>query len=86
MTIRRGKIHDYLVMKLNFSEVGTCMVDMEDYLDRMMDELPSDMDGHVSTPAADHLFRTRLNSPKLGEKQAELFHTIVAQMLFVSQW
>ena len=61
------------------------MVDMEDYLDKMMDGLPSDMDGYASIPAADHLFRTRLNVPKLSEKQAELFHRIVAQMLFVSQ-
>ena len=51
----------------------------------MMDGLPSDIDGHASTPAADDLFCTRLHVPKLSEKQAESFHRIVAQMLFVSQ-
>ena len=80
MTVRRGKIHDYLGIKLNFSEVRNFMVDMEDDLDGMMDGLPSDMDGHASTPAPDHLFRTRSNAPKLSEKQVELFHRIVAQM------
>ena len=85
LTVRRGKIHDYLGMKLDFSEEKRFTVDMEEYLEGMLDELPSDMDGHASTPAADHLFRTRLNAPKLNEKQAELFHRVTAQMLFVSQ-
>ena len=84
ITVSRGKVHDYLGMKLDFSDEGSFMVDMEQYLDGMMEDLPSDFDGHASTPAADHLFRTRSNAPKLDEKRAELFHRITAQMLFVA--
>ena len=71
MTVRRGKIHDYLGMKLDFSRERSFTVDMEGYLEGMLDELPDDMDGHASTPTADHLIHTRLNAPKLNEKQAE---------------
>ncbi len=85
MTVRRGKIHDYLGMKLDFSSPGSFVVDMEDYLDEVLDGAPPDMDGVASTPAADHLFKTRLNVEKLEEERADLFHRITAQLLFVSQ-
>ena len=85
LTVRRGNIHDYLGMKLDFLDAGSFVVDMEDYLDGMLEELPDDMGGSASTPVADHLFRTRENVPKLDEERAELFHQVTAQMLFVSQ-
>ena len=85
LTVRRGDVHDYLGMKLDFSNAGSFIVDMEEYLDGMIEDLPEDMDGTAATPAADHLFRTRGNAPKLDEKRAELFHRVTAQMLFVSQ-
>jgi hypothetical protein len=33
MTIRRGKVHDYLGMRLDFSSPGKIMVDMQDYIE-----------------------------------------------------
>ena len=36
VTVRRGKIHDYDGMKLDFSDVGSFIVDLEDYLDRCL--------------------------------------------------
>jgi len=58
---------------------------MEEYLDNVLEEVPTDVEGVASTPAADHLFRTRENSPKLDMKRADMFHRITAQLLFVSQ-
>ena len=43
------------------------------------------MDGYADTPAADQLFKTRDNAPKLDEKRAELFRSKTAQILFGSQ-
>jgi hypothetical protein len=37
LTVRRGNIHDYLGMKLDFSDAGSFVVDMEDYLDGMLE-------------------------------------------------
>jgi len=85
MTVRRGKIHDYLGMTLDFSSPGSVAVSMEKYLDTMLEELPADMDGFASTPAADHLFKTRDNVDKLDKETADLFHRVTAQLLFVSQ-
>ena len=85
MTVRRGKIHDYLGMTLDFSNPGKFIVDMEAYLDEMLTDLPEDMGGVATTPAADHLFKVRDSAPKLNEERAELFHRVTAQMLFVAQ-
>ena len=85
MLVRRGKIHDYLGMTLNFSGAGSFVVNMEDYLYGILNELPADMDGVASTSAADHLFKTHEHATKISPERAELFHRVTAQMLFVSQ-
>ena len=85
MTVKRGKIHEYLGMTLDFSDDKSFVVDMEAYLTSMCEDLPADMDGVATTPASDWLFKTRENSPKLNQERADLFHRVTAQMLFVSQ-
>ena len=59
MTVRRGKKHDYLGMTLDFSKDGAFIVDMEEYLKEIIKDLPEDMNGTATTPAADHLFKVR---------------------------
>ena len=72
-------------MTLDFSKEGKFIVDMEDYVKEMISDLPEDMRGLATTPAADHLFKVRDNVPKLDDEKAELFHHVTAQMLFVAQ-
>ena len=85
MTMRREKKHDYLGMTLDFSKGEAFIVDIEEYLKKILKDLPEDMNGTATTPAADHLFKMRDNAPKLNEEQAEFFHRVVAQLLFVVQ-
>lgn len=85
MTVRRGKKYDYLGMTFDFSNDGKFIVDMEEYLDKILSELPEDMNGVATTPAADHLFKMRDSTPKLNKERAELFHCVTAQILFVDQ-
>ena len=85
MPVRRGKLHEYLGMTLHFSQEKKFVVNMEAYLDEMINDLPEDMNGKASTPAADHLFRTCNNAVKLDKEKAELFHRVTAQMSFVAQ-
>jgi hypothetical protein len=85
MTVKRGKIHEYLGMTLDFSKEGKFIVNMEEYIDEILTGLPEDMNGMATTPAADHLFKTRSDAPKLNKERAELFHRVTAQILFVAQ-
>ena len=87
MTVNRGKVHDYLGMTLDFSEPGKFIINMEPYLDEILDDL-KDIElfqGEATTPAADHLFKTRNDASKLDEETASLFHRVTAQLLWVKQ-
>ena len=83
LSITRGKIHDYLGMTLDFSEDGKVKILMVDYIQKMLAEIPDDMDGEAATPAANHLFEVNESADKLHETTAQLFHHNVAKLLFL---
>ena len=72
-------------MTLDFSEEGKCIVNMEEYIDDILIGLPEDMNGVTTSPAADHLFKTRSDAPKLNKERAELFHSVTAQIIFLAK-
>lgn len=49
----------------------------------MLADLPEDMDGIASTPAATHIFETNDNGEPLDEDTAQFFHHYVAKALFL---
>ena len=80
----RGKVHEYLGMILDFTTPGKVMVSMKDFIERMPNELPTDMDGEAVTAAANHLFEVNETEPiKLNEEQSAMFHHNVAKLLFL---
>ena len=83
LTIHRGKKHDYLGMWLDFSLDGKVQVQMFDYIENMLKDLPEDMNGTVTSPAADHLFTVCDTGKKLNREQSEMFHHNVAKLLFL---
>jgi hypothetical protein len=83
MTIRRGPVHDYLGMRIDFSNPGNVMIDMQDYIDEIIVHVPEDMQGVAATPAADHLFKTRPDADPLDTETADFFHRITAQLIFL---
>ena len=83
LTIRRGKVHDYLGMTLDFSLDNKVQIQMEDYIKNLLSELPADMDGTATTPAAEHLFKVNKTPTYLNENDAMFFHHNVAKLLFL---
>jgi hypothetical protein len=84
LTIRRGKVHDYLGMTLDYATPGKVKVLMVDYIQKMIDDLPADMDGTSVTAAPLHLFEVNGTNPvKLDEEQGVMFHHNVAKLLFL---
>ena len=82
----RGKLHDYLGMKLDYSVPGQVSIDMVDYVEYMVNEFPQqDLQGGkpINSPWNDHLFRVLESSPSLSKEAAEQFHTTTAQGLFL---
>jgi hypothetical protein len=59
---------------------------MFDFLEDIIVEAPDDLKKSRSFyPGNDKLFKLNPDSPKLSQKQAELFHRIVARLLFASK-
>jgi hypothetical protein len=87
MTIRRGAVHGYLGMRFDLSNPGKVMIDMHmhmhDYINEILQHVHDDMEGVATTPAAEHLFKTKSGAEPLDAKTAELFHRIIAQLLFL---
>jgi hypothetical protein len=82
----RGKIHDYLGMRLDFSKPGEVTVTMIDYIKSVLHDVPKEMRGRAVTPAATHLFQVNsVNPVYLGEEKAETYVRVVMQLLFLSQ-
>ena len=86
LTIHRGKKHDYLRMWLDVLLNGKVQVQMFYYIDNMLGDLPEDMCGMVTSPAADHIFTMSDTGKKLTLEQLEMFHHNVAKLLFLCKW
>ena len=85
VTQTRGKVHDYLGMTIDYSKKGKVQVKMVDYVENMLKDLEEpEFQGEATTPAANHLFTVNEEDPELlNEEKAELFHHLVAKLLFL---
>ena len=52
LTTTRGKVLEYLRLMLDYTTNGKVKISMYDYIDKLLTELPSDLNGYVKTPAA----------------------------------
>jgi hypothetical protein len=84
LSISRGKVHNYLGMTLDFSKPGSVVVEMFDYIDTMVNDMPEDMRGSAVTPAANHLFNVNESATKLTTQQSEDFVHLTMQALYLS--
>ena len=78
-----GKKHQYLGMLIDYSESGYVRIDMREYITKILDEVPPEMRGRATTPAAAYLFDINENCAKLTEEEARFFHYLVAKLLFL---
>jgi hypothetical protein len=69
-------------MDFNFQTKGTLKISMIPYLQEMIDKFPEDIGKVISTSAAVHLFEEGEDAPKLIDKQAIVFHHVVAKRLW----
>jgi len=75
----RGKLYDYLGMKLDFTVNGKVSIKMFDYIKNFLDELHIEVAGVALMPAASHLFEVNKSGVKLKTSEAELFHHNIAK-------
>ena len=56
---------------------------MREYVEKVLGEMPDEMDGTATTPAASHLFQIRGDAIALENKKKDFLHTTVAKLLFL---
>ena len=82
----RGKVHDYLAMKLDYTIPGKVSINMIDYVKNMLEDFPEELTAQGARyPWSENLFRVDDSSPLLPKEKAEEFHTFVAKTLFASK-
>jgi hypothetical protein len=55
LTVKHGKVHNYLGMTLDFLSPKKMRILMLDYILKLLDDLPEEYGGEVVTPAVNHL-------------------------------
>ena len=83
LTIHRGKVHEYLGMKLDYRKEGKVKINITDYLKKILNNLSSKYQGRAITPAENLIFEVIKTMRKLSKKEAQAFHTIVAKLIFL---
>ena len=84
LTICRGGTHNYLGITLDYTKPGKVAVDMTEYIHtKILSDLPDNFNGTAVTLVANHLFQINEECQKLDTAKSELFHHIVAQLLFL---
>jgi len=87
LSVKKGKVHDYLGMDLDYSEKGSVKVSMVRCTGKVWRGFPEKVTGSTASPAQNHLFKVRDESDPgyelLTEDLAQSFHHTAAQLLFV---
>jgi len=68
---------------VDYTSKGKVKISMHKYIDKMLAELPLDMNGLSKMPAAFHLLNTDKGAEKLPEEKGQLFHHLVAKLLYL---
>jgi hypothetical protein len=85
MTVTRGKEHVFLGMNINFHENGTASIKMREYIKEAITDFGESITKSATTPAKKNLFEIDEESEKLTINNSEIFHSVVAKLLYVSK-
>ena len=80
-----GDSHDYLGMHIKYTKKGTAEIRMKDHIKEAIDASGEDVSGRAATPARKNLFHIDDDSKLLEGEKHDLFHHIVAKLLYVSK-
>ena len=68
---------------IDYRKKGKVTFSMKDYINKLLEDVPYDMSGVAKTQAANHLFNVNDGAIKLEKEKADLFHHMVARLLYL---
>ena len=79
-------VHQYLGMRIDYSQPGCVSLTMPKYIDGVMSKTPvSLLKGISTTPATSHLFNINLNAHPLSTPDAVTYHHLIAKLLYLAK-
>ena len=84
MTLTRGKVHRFVGMDIEFKYDRKIWITMINYLTEFFDAFEEPIDRRANTPTK-HNFFDVFDEEKMSEEKMNLFHHIVAKLLFGSK-
>jgi hypothetical protein len=85
MMVTRGKEHVFLGMNVTFNDDGTVTIKMKDYVKEAISDFGEDITKSATTPAKRDLFEINEGSKELTIEKSEVFHSVMAKLLYVSK-
>ena len=85
LSIKRGRILNYLGMTFDYTVQGKVKVTMKGYTDDLLMELEEIIEGVSATPAASDLFKINEASERLDKGGKEFYHTFTAKLLYLAK-
>jgi hypothetical protein len=85
LSVKRGRILDYLGMTFDFSVSGKCKVTMQGYIEELLNEVKDIIQGVSNTPASHNLFSIDELSELLCASEKELYHSLTAKLLYLGK-
>ena len=78
LTVKIGNKHECISMLLDYSVKGKVKIDMQDYIDAILEDLPKGFDSEAVTPATSYLFEVNDECKKLNQVNSKQLHHIFA--------
>ena len=78
----RVKVHNYLVMTLDYTEEGKLRIYIRKYLGAMISGFPHKLSDKVKCPWTENMFIVYEEENKLGDKKRTIFHSFVIKAMF----
>ena len=71
--VNKGPKYEFVGMTLDYSQPGKLIVNMVDYVEKMLKDFEYKIEKIAKTPAAEHLFKVNNECGKLNKKMSEDF-------------
>ena len=85
MTVTRGRKHTFVGMDFELKDDGSIHITTVDYIKEALADFGEIVHGTSQSPANKNLFIIDKESTELTESKANIFHSIVAKLLYVSR-
>ena len=83
--IHRGKLHNYLAMRLDYNTPNKVKINMKSYCKEIINKYPYTLNKNVNCQWNINLFNSKNDTKELDQRDAETFHTFVMKCMFVAK-